>query len=341
MTLYVVLFAVHLALLPALVPVFFIVDRVRGTPVLVRAYLMFALYFSCEVMGLLVALGIWLGSLVWLGGSRHRFSRWNFKLQCHWLRCLFGGTRRIFRWRVEVSGEEAVQRGNILFFIRHASTADTVLAGVFVSYRHGICLRYVLKDELLWDPCLDIVGNRLPNGFVVRGTGQTERALEEVARLTDDMGPYDGVLIYPEGTRYTPKKRARILARLAEKRAADGADADDEVSAENLVRARALKHVLPPRLAGPLTLLSRAADADVVFCAHTGLERALSFREFMAGGLNDVHLAIAFWRVARKDIPEARAEQVAWLYEQWRRVDEWIGARQPGGRGAERRADGD
>lgn len=324
-SLYAALWAVLWALLPVLLPVGWVIDRVRGRPVLVRAFLMFALYLGIEVAGVLIALGIWLGSLVWLGGSRHRFLRWNFQLQKVWLRCMFGGTRRLYRWRVEVSGDEAVAHGNILFFIRHVSTADTVLAGVFVSGRHGICLRYVLKSQLLWDPCLDIVGNRLPNGFVARGGGtRTEEAVAEVARLTEDMGPYDGVLIYPEGTRFTPAKRERMLARLAEKAAAG------EGEAKHLKRARALTNVLPPRLAGPLALLERAADADVVFCAHTGLERALSFREFMAGGLNNVVLHIGFWRVPRAEIPSGREDRIAWLYHQWQRMDLWIGERHSG-----------
>lgn len=332
-TLYSGLWALLWALLPVLVPLGWVIDRVRGKPVLVRAFLEFAVYLGCEIAGVIVAFFLWFGSLVWLGGSRHRFLRWNFRLQSLWLRAIFGATSRIYRWRVVVTGDEAVQRGNMLFFIRHASTADTVLAGVFVSGRHGICLRYVLKDQLLWDPCLDIVGNRLPNGFVARGGGRTEQAVAEVARLTDNLGPFDGVLIYPEGTRFTPKKRAKILARLAEKNAAAsaaGTEIDDaEISTENLHKARALNHVLPPRLAGPLALLERASDADVVFCAHTGLEPALSFREFMAGALNDVVLHIGFWRVPRAHIPDDRPGQIAWLYEQWQRVDRWVGERLP------------
>lgn len=325
LSLYSVSWALLWALAPILLPVAWLIDRIRGASVLARAYLLFAVYLALELVGVLVALGIWLGSLVFIGGSRHRFLRWNFRLQCVWLRVLFGAARRIFGLRVEVTGDEAVRRGNILFFIRHVSTADTVLAGVFVSDPYGICLRYVLKDELLWDPCLDIVGNRLPNGFVARGRGQTERALAEVVRLTRDMGPYDGVLIYPEGTRFTPRKRERILARLAEKSSAGDAEKDEGLA--HLDKARALENVLPPRLAGPLALLDSAQDADVVFCVHTGLEKALSFREFMAGGLNDITLHIGFWRVPRAEIPESREDRIAWLYAEWQRVDRWVAER--------------
>jgi hypothetical protein len=55
--------------------------------------------------------------------------------------------------------------------LRHASIGDTLLASALVGRPHGIFwLRYVLKRELLWDPCLDVVGNRLPHVFVDRAS---------------------------------------------------------------------------------------------------------------------------------------------------------------------------
>ena len=292
-----------------------LVDAVRGRRVAVRALAFFTLYFACELAGIWASFGVWLASGVWAGGSRHRFLRWNFALQCWWARTLFDGARRIFRWRVEVENHGAAARGPMLFFIRHLSTADTVLAAVFVSGQFGLCLRYVLKSELLWDPCLDIVGQRLPNGFVTRGTGDVERALSEVLRIEQALGPADGVLIYPEGTRFTPEKRRRALEQLAVKG-----------DAELLERARRLERVLPPKLAGPLALLEHDPGADVVFCVHTGYERAMSFREFLAGGLNDLVIRIGFWRVPFAEIPREHDARAAWLYDEWARVDAWVRA---------------
>lgn len=292
-----------------------VVDAVRGRRVAVRALSFFTLYFVSELAGIWASFAVWLASGVWAGASRHRFLRWNFALQCWWARTLFDGARRIFRWRVEVENHDAAARGPMLFFIRHLSTADTVLAAVFVSGHAGLCLRYVLKSELLWDPCLDIVGQRLPNGFVTRGTGDVERALAEVLRIEQALGPADGVLIYPEGTRFTPEKRRRALEQLAEKG-----------DAALLERARSLERVLPPKLAGPLALLDHNPGADVVFCVHTGYERAMSFREFLAGGLNDLVIRIGFWRVPYAEIPREREARVAWLYDQWSRVDAWVRA---------------
>ena len=118
--------------------------------------------------------------------------------------------------------------------------------------------------------------------------------------MTEDLGPADGVLIYPEGTRFTPAKRASLLARLEEKG-----------ETEQLEYVRSLHHVLPPKLGGTLALLENAETADVVFCVHSGFEKARSFNQFMAGALNDVTVRVHFWRVARKDIPVPRAERIA------------------------------
>ena len=72
--------------------------------------------------------------------------------------------------------------------IRHASIVDNLLPAELVARPHGIRLRYVLKRELLADPCLDIAGRRLPNYFVRRGTGEAQE-LERVRALGHGLGP--------------------------------------------------------------------------------------------------------------------------------------------------------
>ena len=94
--------------------------------------------------------------------------------------------------------------------------------------------------------------------------------------LMDGVDATGGIIIFPEGTRYTPAKRERILNKLEELGQTDV-----------LEWARGYRHVLPPRTAGPLALFDRAvqADADIVFCAHTGLERSSSFKDTFNGSL--------------------------------------------------------
>jgi len=202
-------------------------------------------------------------------------------------------------------------------FIRHVSTADTLLPVVLLTGRAGIVLRYVLKRELLWDPCLDIVGNRLPNCFVRRESGQSAAEIAAVVRLLDGLAAHEGVLIYPEGTRFTPAKRERALARLAEGPATEPA---------LLARARALTNLLPPRLGGPLALLESNPGADVLFCAHTGFEGTRSLADLMAGGLVGTTVRVRLWRVPFAEIPRTRSAMASWLYDHWARMDAWIAA---------------
>jgi 1-acyl-sn-glycerol-3-phosphate acyltransferase len=180
-------------------------------------------------------------------------------------------------------------------------------------------MRYVLKRELLWDPCLDLVGHRLPNVFVRRGSGDSQREAARVAGLARDLGSRDGVLIYPEGTRFSPAKRQRALAAISERG-----------ELERLARVTTLRHVLPPRPAGVLALLDAAPAADVLVIAHTGFEESSRFTNFWNGALVGQRIRVRLWRVPRRQIPETMDARVAWLDDQWARIDDWIALQRDG-----------
>ncbi len=91
------------------------------------------------------------------------------------------------------------------------------------------------KRELLWDPYLDLAGHRLATAFVRRESREHDVDVAVVEALARDLGPHDAVVIFPEGTRFTAAKRARILAMLAER---------DEAAFAHALR---LKNLLPPR----------------------------------------------------------------------------------------------
>lgn len=312
--LYFLLCAASLAVLPAILAVAAVTDLVRGGPwVFVRCALFFQWYLLCEVVGLAAAFAIVLTTR----NREQEIDRF-FRLQSGWLAALFRGGARCFSFRVEIEGEDALGEGPLLVFMRHASTADVVLPNVFISRPTGVVLRYVLKRELLWDPCLDIAGHRLVNCFVRRGSGDPEREIAAVRSLAQDLGPRDGVLIYPEGTRFTPEKHRRALDRIR----ATG-------HAERIARAEKFTHVLPPRLGGPMALLDECPEADVLFCAHTGLEGARTMNDFLNGALVGATLRMAFWREPRAHIPVEGQAREAWLFEHWLRLDSWVSEHAP------------
>jgi len=310
-TFCVLLWLLLIAGFPVLLVLGALIDLVRAGPwIITRCSLFFPFYFTCEVIGILASFLTWLASGVWIGASRQRFLDWNFALQRWWAGTLCRGALRIFDITIEVEGTDELRDGPIIVFLCHASVADTLLPAVFIANPNGLKLRYVLKHELLWDPCLDIVGNRLPNSFVRRSSGDSYRVLE----LMKDLGPFDGVIVYPEGTRFSEAKRKLIIEQLERK--------GETYLCE---KARMLNNVLPPRLGGPLNLLERNESADVVFCAQFGFDGVVDMRDSLKGSLVGRTVKVRFWRVPFEAIPKTRAERKDWLFDNWMRVDEWIG----------------
>jgi len=131
-----------------------------------RTWLFIFYYLSCEYLGIVVSAGLWVYWKLHPKLSHNDFLGLNFKLQCFWGDMLLKGSEVLFSMHFQREGEECTQKGPYFLFLRHASMADTVLTSSFISKPFGIRFRYVLKHELLWDPCLNIVGLRLPNAFI-------------------------------------------------------------------------------------------------------------------------------------------------------------------------------
>ncbi len=279
----------------------------------VRALLFLTWYFLCEGLGVAVSFALWLAKTLWPGVSRSRYLYWNFQLQNVWTAALWGFTSWVYQFCVTHKNLEVAEQGPYLLFVRHASMADTVLASAFLSRRFQVCLRYVMKEELLWDPCLNIVGLRLPNVFVRRGSSQREQEIQRVAQLATNLGSEDGVLIYPEGTRFTSRKQHKLLQRFQEK-------GDKEA----YKYAKDLEVVLPPRLGGAMALLQQAPGVDVVFFAHTGIEHVRTIWDVWNGGLIQRNIKIELWRVPASEIPKEEKAQEKWLLEQWKVVAAWV-----------------
>ena len=314
----VLLFVVATGLLPLILLGGLVVDivqwakRRRPFPV-VRLILAGWVYLAVEVVGLAVLLVIWLVS--GFGTARNLSLRLTYRLQAWWAAALWGAISSLFSVRLTVEGDEVVKPGPVIVMMRHASMADTLLPNALITRRHGVHLRYVLKSELLIDPALDIAGNRLINYFVDRRSGDGEAEVRAVGELTRGLAGDEGVLIYPEGTRFSEDRRERILRRLSERDAAMAA------------RARRLRHVLPPRLGGSLAMLQAHTPADLVFVAHVGLDGLARVKDLWEGDLVGASVEVGFWRVPASEIPEDAAARVDFLFAQWERVDAWIDAR--------------
>jgi len=238
-----------------------------------------------------------------------------FRLQSSWTAWNFAALRALFSLDLEVDGQDSAKPGPILLLSRHASMVDTMLPAGLIANPLGIRLRYVLKKELLVDPTLDIGGSRLPNYFIDRSATDSAAEIDAIRQLAADLGPGDGVLIYPEGTRYSEEKRIRYSRRMASDAGIVG-----QVAA-------GLRRVLPPRPGGTLALLE-ATSADVVVLAHRGLEGLATVRDIWSGGMVGSRINVLVWRVRRDEIPNGRRERIEWLYRLWAEVDDWVVAQE-------------
>lgn len=299
------------ALSPLWILIFGLVDVLGARRLTtLRCVACFAAYLWIECVGISATVALWLYQQV-RRAPRPVYLARLYRLQAWWGRQMLGAGAWLFRLRFEHQGGDALDaRGPMLVFIRHASTADTMLPlALFGGPR--LHLRFVLKKELLFDPCLDLVGNQLPNYFIDRAVGGPEE-IAGIARLAENLGPDDGVLLYPEGTRFTPRKRQRIIDRLREKGDAEGAR-----------RAEALQCVLPPRMGGALALLE-ACDADVVLLAHAGFDGITSLRDLYDGSFVGRTIRTRLTRIPRAEIPADAEERAAWLHRRWLEVDAWV-----------------
>ncbi len=273
----------------------------------VRGMLFVWCYLFYELVGMTLCFWAWVRS----GRDADAFRAHMFRAQFTWGKQLAETAIRILGLRVHVESDYEFRGRRIILAARHTSIADTLVPMVYVCIPHNLRLSYVMKRELEWDPSIDLAVSRLPHLFVIRGSGNAKKEIELIGELIE-RNDNDGIIIFPEGTRYSPKKRERVVRKL-----------EESGEGELIEWARNHKHVIPLRMGGMQALLAANRDADIVFCAHTGFENASSFREVFNGSLIDADIHIKLWGVPFEELPTSPEARRRWLLEQWARVDEY------------------
>jgi len=304
------IYALSWSLLTLLSPLWFLlallVGLARRRSFIILRLLCFAwFYLGLELIALMLV--AWTVATRAAGEPRLRGL---YRLQAWWASLIWSVAAKALQLRIVVEGADCAVPGPTILLIRHASILDTLLPSVYAQRPHGYRVRYVLKQELLFDPCIDVVGNALPNYFVDR-TGNIEQELEGIRALVQNLGQ-DGVLIFPEGTRFSLKKRDSALRKLE-------ADASPQLAA-----AHRLSHVLPPKPAGVLALLTELPSVDCVFLSHTGLEAFAKIKDLLSGEVVRSTVHVGLWRISASDIPTEPDEQLRWLYAQWEKVNAFV-----------------
>jgi len=267
------------------------------------------IYLATDTFGLITLFALWL--LSGFGSNRKMMLNSTWRFQQLWVRVLLGSVKLLFGLRIIDEGAECLTPGPVIVLIRHASIVDNLLPSALVAARERVRLRYVLKRELLSEPCLDVAGQRLPNYFVRRDTGE-EIERERIGQLASGMGSEDGFLLYPEGTRFTAERRQRALEKIGER------------DPQRAARLEPIEYMLPPKGGGLLAVLEQAPEADVVLMIHQGFDGLRLISDIWGGALVGRVINVRFTRVPHDQIPPARDDQVAWLDELWLEADRWV-----------------
>ena len=271
-----------------------------------------------EAAAVLAAGGLWIASGFGAALHTRRFQNAHYAVLRWFLATLVRSARRLFHLELTIDAPAKNERGSsnpVLILSRHAGPGDSLLVVNTLMSNFGRRPRVVLKDTMQLDPTCDLYLNRLPSKFVNPNPGVGENMTDGIAALARGMGDGDALLIFPEGGNFTPQRRTRAIHRLRDAGHTDAAEI-----------ATSLRNLLPPRPAGVQAALDAAPAADVVFVAHTGLDKMLTLGDIWAE-LPEDKLLHARWRVQpASEVPTSAAARVAWLNQRWVDIDQWIDA---------------
>lgn len=279
-------------------------------------------YLVCESVGILACFALWVRSGFGARMRSEAMREAHYELMRWFLATVYRNSVRVLKVAVDVdhveeagaSPESSIRP--LLVFCRHAGPGDSFLLIYEVVVRLQRRTRIVLKDALQWDPCLDIVLNRVPNRFISPAPGSTRvRVVSAIKDLAEEMDERDALVIFPEGGNFTPRRRLRAIERLRRLRHHDEAEA-----------AERMTNVMAPRPGGALAAIEAAPQTDILFVAHTGLEHMSTMADLWRGLPMDQSVLIGWWAVAEESVPRGRDEQVEWLFGHWEDIDGWIDA---------------
>lgn len=276
-------------------------------------------YFTRE-LGVLVGCGV-----LWLltGAGRRLDSPRSQRLHWRLLAWMVAGVAETARasLRIEVAEDPSPEAaaalradGPLLIFSRHAGPGDTVFIVDQLVSRYRRHPSVVFKQTLVFDPCVDLLADRLPHAML--DPSDRDQCEAQIQRVSARLGSRGALLLFPEGGNFTPERRRSALRRLRR--------AGERRSAE---KAEQMPHVLPPQPTGALTALRANPHTDVVFAAHTGLGLAAYPREIWRSMPIGRTLHTKLWLVRAQEVPDASDDQISWLYEWWKRIDDWIDSR--------------
>ena len=273
-----------------------------------RSVVLICALLTVDFIFFLGVLTIFLASLfVARPTSDARFHR----IMTNWATMLMRVIGVVIPMEIDLSELADFSFANSIVVARHRSLLDAVLPASIIGGA-GLKARYTLKEDLRWEPNIDLVGHAIPHRFITRDPENLERELERIRDLGETLDDRSAAVIFPEGTFFTERRKQQIVSSL-ERRNPGRADA-----------ARSINHLLPPRPGGTLALLDGAPNADVVVFGHIGFEPFGTIPEILRniGGSHPVR--VKAWRFPRSEVPDDRDDRIDWLFERWIELDRWV-----------------
>jgi len=242
-----------------------------------------------------------------------RWQEAHYRLMGWWIDGPWGVATAGLGLRVQIE-RPALPETPLVVLARHAGMGDSLVL-VRTLLELGRRPRLVIQAALEWDPCIDLIGHRVPTVFVPVQRERRQRAVPSVERLALDMHDNDALVIFPEGGNSTRRRREAVVRRMHARGRHRLAD-----------RAASLRHLLPPQPTGTLAILRAAPEATVVVAAHAGLDQV----EDVTSLIDNVPLRAPVrlaWRLVRPDeLPDSDASREEWLMDQWQDMDATITA---------------
>jgi 1-acyl-sn-glycerol-3-phosphate acyltransferase len=315
-TTWLVLSTLVLLLSPVLLAIASLAAAVLRRPQPLLLTRMLISYFAHELGGLVGCGILWVFSGFGARIRAPRFRRLHYRL-LHWY--VHGLATRVMELldidvapQVPAEVLAALKRDRPLVFLsRHAGPGDTLLIVDLLQTRYHRLPSVVFKDTLAIDPCVDLIGHRLPHA--VLDTSDREQCEARIKQVTANLDPRGILVLFPEGGNFTRERRRRALRKLWRRGRRRQAE-----------QAEGMSHVMPPQPAGALAALAANRDADVIFGAHTGLGLAAFPGELWRRTPIGKTLTERMWVVPADERPNDPDDQVQWLYDWWRRIDEWV-----------------
>ena len=300
--------------IPALL-VGLVLDLVNRRPASTARVVLYGLWWlSVEAIGIVVAGVLWLryaptGGVIGIDARKA-----HSHVQHWWTKCLVGGARALLGLRYSVQGiNDLAGEGPLVVLARHGSQGDALLVASVLA-QASFRSRFVVKRQLLWDPCLDLYGHRIPNYFVDRNAHHNQAEIDNVGHLAECMDPDEALVIFPEGTRFSSAKLRRAVAILR------------DVAPERLEEVSQLRHLLPIRTPGVLAILRCNTRADLVFLNHVVVTDFSSLVDLWRNTPLPSGLHFRVERIKRDRVPPVDQvdDLVRYLDRCWVGLDGWV-----------------